>query len=447
MSQPAVTTQPESKRVRNFNEVSLGFSRRVVQEESQRCLQCSDPVCETGCPLGVKIKEFIRFLREGHAALAYEKIREDNGFPSICGRLCHAPCESRCILIKEKAPIAIRALERYAADFGKSRVARPAMTGKMAVKAAVIGAGPAGLSAAYALAKQGMAATVFDAGDRPGGVLRYGVPDFRLPRKVLDGDIAEILAAGVELKMNCLVGRTVSVEDLLKSKFSAVLFATGAGVPKFMDVKGANIPGVYYGEEFLFRANLTKTNIFNRHVPTFPLGKKIAVIGSGNTALDCARAAIRFGLEVHLIFRRSEEEMRVRTAERVYGKEEGVKMQALTRPVEIIPGKNGLVSGIKCVRVNNIGDKMIVLPKSEWTLAVDNVVIAVGHQPNSHAAQSCPAIKINPDGSIWVDAATGMTTMKGVFACGNAVTNAGPVAQAIAAGKTAAENILSALQL
>jgi len=255
-----------------------------------------------GCPLGINIPEFIRDLREDNVADAYAKIREANSFPGICGRICPAPCEKACILNEEGAlPIEIRALERYAADYGRTKAAKRGQAFLGGRKIAVVGAGPAGLTAAAELAQKGYQVTVFEAFDKPGGILRYGIPEFRIPNKVLDTEINDLKSAGVKVEVNFLVGHTATLEDLLQQDFAAVLLATGAGIPKFRDLPGANLGGVYYGEEFLMRTNLTKANIFSRYIPSFVIGEKIAVIGSGNTALDCARAAARFGREVKLI--------------------------------------------------------------------------------------------------------------------------------------------------
>lgn len=384
-------------------------------------------------------------MREGNISAAYECIKDRNCFPSICGRICSAPCEKACVLAKEQNPIGIRALERFVADFGKTKMIRK--TGAGSTKIAIVGGGPAGLTAAYDLLNRSYSVTLFESFDRLGGVLRYGVPEFRIPKRILDGDINEIVAAGLEAKTNFIVGKTVSLGELFASGYAAVLLATGAGIPKFSDIKGANSGGVYYGEEFLMRVNLIRTNIFNRHLPDFSVGERIAVVGSGNTALDCARAARRLGLEVHLLFRRTEDEMRVRDVEKQYGIEEGIQLHSMTKPIEIISGKEGQVIGIKSIRMDyadldNTGRwELTAVPKSEFVLDVDNVVIAVGHQPNSYIAVVEPEIRLNADGTIWTDTVTGMTSKNKVFACGNVATNSGPVINAIRGGKLIAKKI------
>ncbi|MBF0521605.1 MAG: FAD-dependent oxidoreductase [Candidatus Omnitrophica bacterium] len=442
------TVQPAEKRIRTFNEVSLGYSKRLVLEEAQRCPQCSNPECmkERGCPLGILIPGFIRFLREGHLQQSYLEISERNCFPAICGRICSAPCEKACILAKDGNPIAIRALERFSSDFGKTR-SKKEPKNRNGKKVAIAGAGPAGLTAAWQLALKGYQVTVFESMDKPGGVLRYGVPEFRLPKRILDGEINDIKALGVEIRTNFLVGKTAAIEDLLKEGYQAVLLATGAGITKFMELPGANLTGVYYGEEFLMRVNLMKMNIFSQNIPAFPIGKKIAVVGSGNTALDCARAAVRLNREVTLIFRRTQEEMRVRQEDCEYGKEEGVKLEPLTRPVEVLSDAQNRVGGLKCIRMDYAdvsGDgtwDLLPVPDSEFVLDVDTVILAIGHRPNSLIAKSESKLMLNDNETVYVDPVTRMTPIPGVFAAGNVVTNAGPLVSAMASGIKAAQNI------
>ncbi len=372
--------------------------------------------------------------------------------PSICGRICSAQCEVQCILNSEKAPISIRALEGYVADFGRARVSNKSSKDLKGNEIAIVGAGPAGLSAASELAKKGYRPTVFEALDRPGGVLRYGVPDFRISKKVLDAEINGIKALGVEIVTNFFIGQTATIEELFAKGFSAVLIATGAGIPRLMDIPGVNLGGVFYGEEFLMRVNLMKTGIFSRSIPTFVIGDKVAVIGSGNTALDCARSAVRFGKDVTLIFRRTEDEMRVRSEERDFGKEEGVAIEPLVRPIEILATKENVVRGLKCIRMDYADLKgngkweVVPVPDSEFVIEVETVIIAIGHQPNSYVTRKNKEIKINADNTLWVDSQTFMTSQQGVFGVGNVVTNAGPVINAISAGKQVAESIDSYLK-
>ncbi|HBR14805.1 MAG TPA: dihydropyrimidine dehydrogenase [Candidatus Omnitrophica bacterium] len=447
MAQPQVTTQSKEKRIKNFNEVSLGFSKKLASEEARRCPQCPDPVCVKDCPLGIDIPAFIRFLREGHVASAYDKIKEKNPLPSICGRVCSAPCEVACVLKEEGGVvIAIRALERHSADYGKSRAAKreSQYNGK---KIAVVGSGPSGLSSSVDLTRRGYAVTIFEALDKPGGVLRYGIPEFRLPRKILDSEINDIKTLGVKIETNFFIGQTATLGELFKEGFAAVLIATGAGIPKFMDIPGTHWGGVYYGEEFLMRLNLMRPGVFSRQSPNFALGEHVAVIGSGNTALDCARVCRRYGRKVTLLFRRSEVEMLVRAEERGYAREEGIQFEPLVRPVEILADQHHFVNGLKCVRMDYadadvVGQwELAPVPDSEFVLDVDTVICAIGHKPNALISHFDPALKINKDGTLKVDGESGLTTIPGVFACGNVVSNAGPLVAAMASGIEAAQRI------
>jgi len=395
--------------------------------------------------LRINIPEFIRLLREGDVSRAYEVIKERNPLPSICGRICSAPCEAACILTEEDAPIGIRGLERYVSDNVRLRPTKQEV--REGKKIAVIGSGPAGLAAASHLASKGFRVTIFESLDKPGGILRYGIPEFRIPKKILDSEIENLKTFGVEIKTNVYIGQTMTLEDLKQEGFNTILLAVGAGIPKFMNLPGTNLGGVYYGEEFLMRVNLTKGNIFSKQTPKFVMGKKVAVIGSGNTALDCARCALRFDREVMLIFRRTEEDMRVRKDERELALEEGIHFESLVKPVEIISNQNNFVEGIKCLRMDyadpeGMGDwRLMPVPDSEFILDVDTVVIAVGHNPNSVVGRLFPDLALNKDGTIKINTQDLMTSIPAVFACGNVVTNAGPVVEAMASGQEAAEEI------
>ncbi|MBF0483538.1 MAG: NAD(P)-dependent oxidoreductase [Candidatus Omnitrophica bacterium] len=447
MPQPQVAAQQADRRVHNFNEVSLGFSRKIAVEEARRCIQCKSPQCVSGCPIGIDIPGFVRNLRDGNLNEAYQVIKQSNPFPAICGRICSAQCEGACILKDKDGAIAIRALERFTADFGKTKTIKNKPLDKSSKKVAIIGSGPTGLSAAFVLTKKGYAVTVFESFDRAGGVLRYGVPEFRIPKKILDGEINDIKALDVKFEMNCLVGKTVTLEELLNQQgFAAVLLATGAAVPRFLDIPGVNLGGVYYGEEFLMRVNLMKSGIFSRYIPNFVIGSKILVVGSGNTALDCARSAVRLGREVKLIFKATEEDMRVRPSEREYAKEEGIKFEPMSRPVEIIAGEDNFVKAVKCVRMDYAElDKkgnwtLDEVPGSEFEIEADTLIIAIGHKPNALLAKMSPALDVGEDGTIEVDE-DGLTSIDRVYAAGNVVSNARQVIDAIASGMVVAESM------
>jgi len=340
-------------------------------------------------------------------------------------------------------------LERFAADYEREHGTgqlppKVSLTGK---KVAVVGSGPSGLTVAGDLILKGHEVSVFEAFHKPGGVLVYGIPEFRIPKKILDNEINEIKALGVKIETNCLIGHTETLEELKRQDFVAVLLATGAGIPKFMDLSGANLGGVYYGEEFLMRVNRARNSFFSRKLDKLPMGQRIAVIGSGNTALDCARIGIRLGREVTLAFQQTEEDMYVSNEERAYAKEEGVRFEPMVKPVEILADPNNFVGGLKCVRMdyaddNGSGEWQITqVPDSEFVLDVDTVIIAVGHNPNSLINKEAPNLKVNKDGTFKINEKTGMTSIAGVFAAGNVMTNVGPVVEAIASGKKAAEEI------
>ncbi len=400
--------------------------------------------------MDIDIPGFIRSLRESDITEAYAKLREKTPLPGICGRLCSAPCEKACILKEKGAAIAIRSLERFATDFGRQRNLRRSVNKGKRIRIAIVGSGPCGLAAAWMLARRGYEVIIFEAFDKPGGVLRYGVPEFRLPKKVLDEQIADIKIIGVKIETNFFVGKTASLDELRKDNFSAILLAMGAGIPKLRDIPGANLGGVYYGEEFLMRVNLMKANLFSQYIPSFGIGEKVIVLGAGNTAMDCARAAVRFRRKVTLVFRRPEDEMFVRPEERQYGKEEGVHIESMVRMVEILGDANNFVKGAKCIRLDyaassNKGKwELVPVPGSEFILEADTVIIAAGHRPNSlmgMVSDDQIFLELNDDGTIYIDKDTGMSSLSAVFAAGNVVTGPGPLIQAIASGIDTAEKI------
>ncbi len=427
-SQSAV--QPKDKRTRNFQEVSLGYLKRLAIEQARRYPQSQDSG-SSACPLEIDIPGFMRRLREGDVDGAFAVIRDKNPMPGVCGRICPAPCE-------KGSPVGIRSLERYAADHAHHKVKK---SDACKSRIAVVGSGPAGLAAAYELALHQYKVTILETLDKPGGVLRYGIPEFRLPQKVLDEEIQAIVQAGVDIRLNCFVGQTIRLEHLWQDGYKAVLLATGSGVPRFLEIPGANLSGVYYGEEFLMRINTMKRRMFGKREAHFPIGPRVLVIGSGNTALDSARSARRLGCQVSLAFLRSEKAMRVDAGELDLAREEGITLIPFAKPVEMIANDAGDVKAVRILKVKEDDLTPLSGLEGESTIEADTVVIAVGHHPNVWLKKFIPELDLNADQTLKVDAQTGMTSVKGVFAAGNVVSNGGSVVAAMVAGKQAAEKI------
>ena len=455
-----VKEQAVNERVKNFFEVSLGFTKEQAENEAARCLQCKNPPCRKGCPVEIAIPEFIKLIKEGKAQEALAKIKEKNNLPAVCGRVCpqENQCEAQCILNNKKIPINIGALERYAADYGKDQPSAVSFQ-PSAVKVAVVGSGPAGLTCAADLARMGYAVTIFESLHLAGGVLIYGIPEFRLPKKIVREEVEYIKALGVELKTDVLIGRTLSIKDLFKSGFKAIFVATGAGLPQFLGIPGENLDGVYSANEFLTRVNLMKAYEFPKYATPIQVGKKVAVIGGGNVAVDCARVALRLGKEAMLVYRRTENEMPARLEEKEHAKEEGVQFQLLTQPVRILgngpsPSSNKTVllkegpgvKGLECIKMElGLPDasgrrRPVPISDSNFVLEVDTIIMAIGQNPNPLLPKSTPEIKLNEDGTIWTSQ-NQMTSMQGVFAGGDIATGADTVISAMGAGKKAAVEI------
>ncbi|MDP2653929.1 MAG: FAD-dependent oxidoreductase [Candidatus Omnitrophota bacterium] len=445
MPQPLPKILPAKKRIKTSDEVSLGYPKKTALGEARRCPQCSDPVCRPGCPLGIDIPAFIRLVREGDVSGALSKIKEQNPFPSVCGRLCPAPCEKSCIFEKDGAPIGIRALERYAADHG--RVKPPGRRSAKGRRVAVVGSGPAGLTAAAFLARLHYDVTVFEAMPKPGGVLRYGIPEFRFPKKTLDREIRELEALGVEFRTGWRLGQTMDMADLKSAGYEAALLAFGAGAPKFLDIPGTHLSGVFYGEEILWQDNFIKPGLFRKNAQIKGLGDTVAVLGFGSAALDCARCCVRRGKTTTLVFDRLEEELRVYPADREQAREEGVIFEPLAKAVEIFGDGEGRVTGIKGMRLDYADPhstgrwELTIVPGSEFTLDVQSVVIAWGHQPPVNLNLLLPQLTLNSDGTVWTREGSASTGLPNVFAAGDAVRGAGAVVNAIASGRKAAEEI------
>ncbi len=438
---------PES-RVKNFDEVSLGFDEKTAFEEANRCLTCKTAPCKKGCPVGVNIPTFIDCLKKGDVENAYRTLSMDNNLPAICGRVCpqENQCEKFCVRkTKLGGSVAIGALERFTADFGLAQMVETKQIEKVGKRVAVVGSGPAGLSCAGDLARNGVDVVIFEALHKAGGVLVYGIPEFRLPKSLVQKEIDKLSQLGVEIRLNQVVGKTVFVEELLE-EFDAVFIGSGAGLPMFLKIPGENLNGVYSANEYLTRVNLMKAYQCDSATPV-QRGKKVVVVGAGNVAMDASRTALRLGAECHLVYRRSRDEMPARQEEIIHAEEEGVIFDLLTNPVEIV-GENGFVTGVKCVSMR-LGEpdetgrrSPVVIENSEFVIECDEVIVALGTSPNPLLKKSFDKMEVTKKGTIIVDENL-MTSVDKVFAGGDAQTGAATVILAMGAGKKAAKSILN----
>lgn len=447
-----VLRQPPEERIKNFFEVALGFSKEEAEREADRCLQCKDMPCVKGCPVEIDIPAFIKLIKEGKRKEALEKIKEKNDLPAVCGRVCpqEDQCEAVCVLNKKEIPINIGALERYAADYELVRSLEFAVPSKIKksnlAKVAVVGSGPAGLTCAADLARMGYQVILFESLHIAGGVLVYGIPEFRLPKKIVGNEIAYIQSLGVDIETDTLIGRTFTLEELFLKGFKAVFVAVGAGLPQFMGISGENLSRVYSANEFLTRVNLMKGNRFPEYATPLNIGNHVAVIGGGNVALDCARVSLRLGKAVTLAYRRTEAEMPARDEEIENAKEERVIFQFLTQPVKILGNEKGFVKGLECIKmVLGVPDESgrrrpVPVKDSNFVLDVDTVIVAIGQSPNPLLSKVTAGLKTNKDGTVAVDK-NFMTSIKGVFAGGDIITGADTVISAMGAGKRAARAI------
>jgi len=443
--------QDAKARSRNFSEVALGYDEKMAIEEANRCLQCKTKPCVAGCPVNVKIPEFIKLVAEGKFEEAYHKIRETNSLPAICGRVCpqETQCEKLCVRGNKGEPVAIGRLERFVADwYMANRTSSVEKVEKKNKKVAVIGSGPAGLTCAGDLAKMGYDVTIFEAFHVPGGVLMYGIPEFRLPKALVQKEIETVKQLGVEIKTNMVIGRIFSIDELKEEGYEAIFIGSGAGLPSFMGIPGENLNGVYSANEFLTRINLMKAYMWPESDTPVKVGKNVAVIGGGNVAMDAARSALRLGADnVYIIYRRSEAEMPARLEEIHHAKEEGVIFKLLTNPVRIIGTEDGWVKGIECVNME-LGEpdssgrrRPVAKEGSEHIIDVETVIIAIGQTPNPLIKSTTEGLDTHKWGGIIVEEETGATSKEGVYAGGDAVTGAATVILAMGAGKKAAKAI------
>jgi len=444
--------QAPSERRKNFSEVALGYQEDIAKAEAARCLQCKTAPCRQGCPVEIDIPVFIKHIKEGNFDQAIDEIRTKNNLPAVCGRVCpqEDQCEKFCVVGKKGEPVGIGRLERFAADFSRNSQEKKMqeMTTDFLGKVAVIGAGPAGLTAAGDLARIGYKVTVFEALHAPGGVLMYGIPEFRLPKDIVKSEINALRQLGVEIVVNAIIGKTFTIEELLDEEgYDAVFIGTGAGLPHFMDIPGENLNGVYSANEFLTRVNLMKAYQFPKAGTPVHRGAKVAVVGAGNVAMDSARTALRLGAgTVYIVYRRSEDEMPARHEELEHAKEEGVEFRLLTNPVRILGDDRGWVSGLECIKME-LGEpdasgrrKPIPVADSAFLLDVDTVIMAIGQGPNPLVQHTTPGLNVDKRGNIMADE-YGSTSKEGVFAGGDIVTGAATVILAMGAGKKAAVSI------
>ncbi len=446
-----VREQDARERAGNFEEVCLGYNREEAMEEASRCINCKNAQCIKGCPVAINIPGFIEQVKNGDVEGAYQTISQSSALPAVCGRVCpqESQCEGKCIRGIKGEPVSIGKLERFVADYAREQGIKPeGAKEKKDKKVAVIGSGPAGLTCAGDLARLGYEVTIFEALHEPGGVLVYGIPEFRLPKEaVVAKEIENVKSLGVKIETNVVVGKSVTIDQLLSEEgFSAVFIGSGAGLPKFMGIPGENSNGVFSANEYLTRSNLMKAFDENSNTPIMR-GKKVAVVGGGNVAMDAARTALRLGAEVHIVYRRSEEELPARVEEVHHAKEEGIIFDLLTNPTEILADEKGWVTGMKCIRME-LGEpdesgrrRPVEVPDSEFVLPVDTVIMSLGTSPNPLISSTTEGLETNRWKCIVAEEADGRTTKEGVYAGGDAVTGAATVILAMGAGKAAARGI------
>ncbi|RLC68621.1 MAG: glutamate synthase (NADPH), homotetrameric [Chloroflexi bacterium] len=444
-------------RARNFDEVALGYSAEQALAEANRCLQCPKRSCVDGCPVGVDIPDFIQAVRDGDMPEAVRILKSKNSLPGICGRVCpqETQCEAFCSLAKKGAPIAIGRLERYVADWelSQGQMEKPQLAKATGKRIAVVGSGPAGLTVAADLAKLGHEVTIFEALHVAGGVLMYGIPEFRMPKHIVQAEVDYVRSLGVDIRLDSVVGKIMTVDEILGSGYDAVFLGTGAGLPMFLDIPGENLNCIYSANEFLTRTNLMKAYLFPEYDTPLRMGCRVVVIGGGNVAMDAARCALRLGAaEVYIVYRRSEAEMPARLEEIENAKEEGIIFRLLTNPTQFLGDGRGSVAAMECVEME-LGEpdesgRRRPIPKkgSEFTIPVDTVIVALGTTPNPLVPTTTKGLEVTRRGTVVADEETGMTTKPGVWAGGDVVTGAATVISAMGAGKRAAASIDSYLR-
>jgi glutamate synthase (NADPH/NADH) small chain len=454
LSRVPMLKQEAEERKRNFHEVALGYTEEQALEEAKRCIQCKKPLCKTGCPVDVDIPEFIKAIQDSDMPEAVKALKKKNSLPGICGRVCpqETQCELKCILAKKEAPIAIGRLERYVADWEQAhpeviekQKIRVASKGK---RVAIVGSGPAGLTCAADLAKRGFEVTIFEALHTAGGVLIYGIPEFRLPKGIVQTEIDYVKSLGVEIKFDQVIGKIATVDELLDNNYDAVFLAPGAGAPMFLNIPGENLSNIYSANEFLTRTNLMKAYLFPEYDTPITIGRKVAVIGGGNVAMDASRCALRLGTEeVYIIYRRSKLEMPARAEERENAEEEGIIFKYLTNPTRFCGDKRGKVKEMECIEME-LGEpddsgrrRPIAKPGTEFSIDVDVVIIALGNNPNPIIPSSTKGLELTRRGTIKTDELTGRTSKDRVWCGGDMATGAATVISAMGAGKRAASDI------
>jgi len=443
--------QNPKDRAHNFNEVALGYTEEQALAEASRCITCPNPQCVKGCPVELDIPAFIKLIKEKKYDEAIREVKERNSLPAICGRVCpqEEQCQKLCVMGKKGEPVSIGRLERFVADLELQKgVTAPPLADPTGKKVAIIGAGPAGLTAAADMAKLGHKVVIFEALHTAGGVLVYGIPEFRLPKRIVQAEVDYIKKLGVELRTDALIGRLFNIDELFKKGFDAVFIGTGAGLPQFMRIPGENLGGIYSANEFLIRVNLMKSYLFPEYNTPIRVGKHVAVIGGGNVAMDSARSALRLGAEqVCIVYRRSREEMPARLEEILNAEEEGIICKFLAAPVRFLGDESGWVKGMECVAME-LGEpdesgrrRPVPMKGSEFIMDVDTVVVAIGRTPNPIIQRTTKGLETTKWGTIVANEETGKTSIEGVYAGGDIVTGEATVISAMGAGKKAARSI------